>query len=286
MSSLALCFFLVDTPDDTIMVDVTVCSTKAKSWAGYSASEIKERVEIAKKRAYGRFVSKDEEAQVRLVTFFIDVWGSMSDNSWNLLRALAEANPEGPTAAKMAQKISALTVVWSGRCAHAAGLLRVWGANTGLSSFCTQGRGPNTAQTRNASSYKQDDNQDAEAGDDPSGAAALPAQQVKYETDEQRKCRLLKTMFPNVCGSFKKGVKGDFEDERRSPGPGQAYVHSSVLLGAASPSVSALFSASSSNKAWVDRRNFGVPSGAESAKVSASGTLGFPSRSQATSRGE
>ena len=170
---------LVDTPDDTIMVDVTVCSTKAKSWAGYSASEIKERVEIAKKRAYGRFVSKDEEAQVRLVTFFIDVWGSMSDNSWNLLRALAEANPEGPTAAKMAQKISALTVVWSGRCAHAAGLLRVWGANTGLSSFCTQGRGPNTAQTRNASSYKQDDNQDeAEAGDDPSGAAASEKKRV------------------------------------------------------------------------------------------------------------
>ena len=222
---------LVDSHDKTTMVDVTVCSTKARSWEGYSEKEILERVTMAKTRSYGKFTSKIGESKVVLLTFFVDVWGSISPGAMDLLRELSMCSPEGPTANEMALKISSMVVTWTGKTAHAAGLLRAWDVDLGLSPFTTHGRGPNKAQagaTQNTRIAEEDtDTNNANGtngtnGVDPSGAAAFAEVDTKDEPEDES---MMKKQFKTPA-EMKELEKKMFAT---APSSRQVDVHGNVL---------------------------------------------------------
>ena len=222
---------LVDTPDKTIMVDVTVCSTKARSWTGYTEEEIQLRVAAGKKRSYSKFESKKGEPEVSLLTFFADVWGSISEAALSLLSSIYMCNPEGPSVSAMAARISTLVVIGTGKTAHRAGLLRAWDVNLGLSPYVTRGHGPNKAQegvvTASKGGAEEEECPINENGVDPSGAAAS-AENVKEEPeDEEEVKKQLKS--PEELKELETKMFAT------TPGSGQTNMDGSNLPGVAAP---------------------------------------------------
>jgi hypothetical protein len=140
---------LVDTCSRTVMVDVTVNSPQAKTWATLSQEAVVKRVTRGKVRSYARHTSKEGELTVDLLTFYIDVFGALSAEATEFLRDIERQRlGVGLSAAKMAERLAALAVCNTALCAVRASILPQWGADPSLSLYCTGGQGPRTAVRR------------------------------------------------------------------------------------------------------------------------------------------
>jgi len=263
---------LVDTEDRTVMVDVTVISPEAKTWAELPREEVIRRVKLAKQRTYGRFTSNPGELRVELTTFYMDVWGSLSAEATQFLHELVEAREgEGPTAAKMAHQLAALAVVWTGRTAHKAGLLRAWGADTSLSLFCTGGRGPNTYRPKTAEGTVGAEETEKKG----TGTSATNTAAETEDNDEARKTTGVKD--PKRMGKLEKRMF-NVSDGGRPP----------LVHGGMPPGVAASLSIARGEAVavpWVARFPYGGPLMALPRPASA-GSVADLSRLHATPRGE
>jgi hypothetical protein len=139
----------VDTCSRTVMVDVTVNSPHAKTWATLPHEEVVRRVRLGKVRSYARHTSKPGELTVDLITFYLDVFGTLSAEATEFLRDIERQRlGVGLSAAQMAERLAALAVCNTALCAVRAGILPQWGADPSLSLYCTGGQGPRTAVRR------------------------------------------------------------------------------------------------------------------------------------------
>jgi hypothetical protein len=177
---------LVDTSSRTVMVDVTVNSPQAKSWVALPHEEVVRRVKEGKVRTYARHTSKPGELTVDLVTFYVDVFGSLSAEATEFLRDIERQRlGVGLTVARMAERLAALAVCDTALCAVRAGILPQWGADPSLSLYCTGGQGPRTAVRRVV--VVSDPNATAENEEAPVGNVSNTNTAAAGEVEESKK---------------------------------------------------------------------------------------------------